>query len=59
MPYSNVHQMKARVQRMRAMAETMRDPETRRLILQQADKLEADALTMEQDQKATGGQDRA
>jgi len=49
MPYSNVHQMKARVQSMRAMAESFSDPETKRLILQQADKLEADVRAMERD----------
>lgn len=59
MPYSNVHQMKARVQKMREIAETVPDPEIKRLILQQADKLEADALAMERGQKVTGEQDRA
>lgn len=41
------------------MAGTMCDPETRRLILQKAGELEADALAMERERKVTNEQDRA
>jgi hypothetical protein len=46
MPYSDPDQMRARAAAMRKTAETFADPETKRLILEQAAKLEAEADRM-------------
>jgi hypothetical protein len=58
MPYSNTQQMRARVVAMRRMAETF-DVETRRLILAEAEKLEAEANRIDRCAKPGSPADRA
>ena len=51
MPYSNPGEMRRRATRMREIAATFVDPETRRLILEQAEKLETEADLIERGER--------